>query len=167
MFLKTYLEVPVGFEAVCRAMVQSPATWLSGLAAEAEEEGERLLVEVGLMVAGHPLRRTAELEVGRAEVGERVASLPVGLRLDGDQRLLPAFSGTLDAAWLGTRWTQLALHVQYEPPLGLVGRAVDRALLHRVAEAAARNFLEGAARRLVISRGHQLSAPPRVSRAVG
>jgi hypothetical protein len=40
------------------------------------------------------------------------------------------------------------LNLQYEPPLGLVGQAMDRTLFHRVAETAARDLLDQAARRL-------------------
>jgi hypothetical protein len=37
----------------------------------------------------------------------------------------------------------------YDRPLGVVRRSTDRALLHRVAEAAARRFLESVARELL------------------
>jgi uncharacterized membrane protein len=51
---------------------------------------------------------------------------------------------------------QLAISARYEPPLGAVGRAIDRALLSRVAEATLKDFLdrvrESIARRLPGSR---------------
>jgi hypothetical protein len=148
MFLKSYVEVTVTFEAVQTVMLREPQTWLDGLAVTTEQEGERLLVDVGLEVGGRRLQRAAELVLGQPQATQVVASLPLRLRVHGDQRLLPSFYGSLDAAWLGPTRTQLALSLQYEPPLGIVGRAVDRTLLHRVAETAARNFLEKAAHRL-------------------
>ncbi|HEX5903035.1 MAG TPA: hypothetical protein VF028_07985 [Actinomycetota bacterium] len=46
----------------------------------------------------------------------------------------------------------------YEPPLGLVGRAADRALLHRVAEATFKDFLERVATRLAERAGDERPA---------
>ncbi len=148
MFLKSYVEIPVAFDTVQAAILQEPGTWLDGLAMEAEREGERLLVEVGLEVGRRPLRRTAELVLGEPQISQVVTSLPLRLRVHGSQRLLPSFQGSLDAAWLGPSRTQLALSLQYDPPLGMVGKAMDRTLLHRVAETAAHSFLELAAQRL-------------------
>jgi hypothetical protein len=37
--------------------------------------------------------------------------------------------------------TQLTIHGRYEPPLGAVGRRLDRLLMHRIAEATIRAFL--------------------------
>ena len=148
MFLKSYVEVAVRFEAVQAVMLREPQTWLDGLAVTTEQEGERLLVDVGLEVGGRRLRRPADLVLGQPQATQVVTSLPLRIRVHGDQRLFPSFYGSLDAAWLGPTRTQLALSLQYEPPLGMVGRAVDRTLLHRVAETAARIFLEQAAHRL-------------------
>jgi hypothetical protein len=38
-------------------------------------------------------------------------------------------------------FTQLTLRGRYEPPLGTLGRQIDRLLLHRVAEATVRSFM--------------------------
>jgi hypothetical protein len=148
MFLKSYVDVGFNFDAVRAAMFQEPTAWLDGLAAALEEEGERLLVEVGLQVGGQRRRKRAKLVVGQPRATDRVASLPIRLHLQGDQRLFPSLYGSLDSAWLGLGRTQLVLNLQYEPPLGLVGQAMDRTLFHRVAETAARDLLDEAARRL-------------------
>lgn len=152
MFLKAYVEIEVPFARVKEAMMRPPEAWLQGLARAADEaqaDGQRLLVEVGLQVAGRRLSRAGRLEVGPPLVAERVASLPIRLSAESQAALFPVLNGSLDAAWLGPERTQVALSAQYDPPLGLVGRAIDRALLHRVAETVARNFLAAAARGLL------------------
>jgi hypothetical protein len=130
------------------AMRQAPHEWLRGMAAEAGLHGERMLVEVGLQVGGRPLSRPVGLEVGDLVATNRVASLPLWLQPDEPAGLVPSFTGSLDAAWLGPGRTHLALALQYEPPLGALGRMADRALLHRVAETMARRLLESVAERL-------------------
>lgn len=149
MFLKSVTELAVDFEDVRVAIFREPRRWLIGLAAEAGDQGDRLLVDVGLEVGGHEVSRRARLEVGDPMSTDRVASLPLRLRVEDHERLFPSLEGTLDAAWLGPGHTHLALSASYDPPFGVLGRAVDRTLLHRVAEAVAQRFLEAIARELV------------------
>lgn len=127
MLLKNVTEVSVEFEELRAAMLSRPHPLLDGMAAAAGDEGDRLLFEVGLEVRGRDLSRRPRLEVGEVH------------RHRPDR---------LAAAWLGPDRTHLALTARYEPPFGVIGRAVDRALLHRVAEAVAQRFLEAVARRL-------------------
>ena len=145
MFIKSVTEVDVDFEDVRAAMLSNPREWLASLAATARDDGDRLLVDVGLQVVGHEVSRRAGLEVGEPMTSDRVVLLPVRLRVEEHERLFPSLEGSLDAAWLGPGRTHLALTASYEPPFGVVGRAVDRALLHRVAEAVAQRFLEAVA----------------------
>ena len=148
MFLKSYTELPVDFERVRAAMRQHPLEWLAGPAGDAGRDGQRMLLEVGLEVRSHPVSGPAWLEVGEPVTGERFALLPLSLGVEDQEGLFPTFTGSLDAAWLGAGRTQLALSAQYEPPFGLLGRAADRALLHRAAEAVAQHFLREVAERL-------------------
>jgi hypothetical protein len=48
----------------------------------------------------------------------------------------------LEVAGLGATRTQLSISARYRPPMGPFGRVLDRALLHRVAEAALKDFLD-------------------------
>jgi len=147
VFLKTYTELPVDFQAVRETMLRRPHRCFDGLT-DAGERGDGLLVEVGLEVRGHVLSRRTQVLVGTPDSTERIASVPFTLRVEGDGRLFPSLTGSLDAAWLGPGRTHLALAAQYDPPLGRLGRVVDRALLHRVAEAVAGQFLRSVAERL-------------------
>lgn len=152
VFLKCYVEVPLPYAEVRERMISDPRAWLGDLTDAAQRDGERLLVEVGLSAAGRRLQRSAAIETGTVRADERIAMLPVRFSIDEASRLFPVMEGMLDAAWLGDNRSQLALELRYRPPLGLIGEAVDRALLHRVAETVMRGFLESAAARLVDSR---------------
>ncbi len=149
MFLKAVTELPIDFEAVRPAMLDRPDHWLGELADAAGQDQDRLLVEVGLGAAGGGLTRPASLRVGKpVALGERVVSLPLRLRMADHAALFPVLEGDLDAAWVGSGRTYLALAVQYEPPFGLLGRIADGTMLHRVSELVVRRFLESAATRL-------------------
>jgi len=164
MFLKSVTELAADFHDVRAVMLSDPHEWLDGLAVTAGEEGDRLLVDVGLQVGGRELSRRAALQVGEPMATDRVVLLPLRIRAADHQRLFPSLEGSLDAGWLGPGRTHLALTATYDPPLGAVGRTMDRALLHRVAEAVGQRFLESAATELLarcaarpLSRSHRLS----------
>ena len=63
----------------------------------------------------------------------------------GLDSLLPTLEADIELGALGPERTQLSISARYTPPLGSLGRALDRALLHRVAEATVKDFLDGAA----------------------
>ncbi len=65
--------------------------------------------------------------------------------------LLPRLDAELELASLGRTRTQLAISGRYDPPLGTVGRAIDRFALHRVAEATIKDFLDRVAAALLES----------------
>ena len=56
--------------------------------------------------------------------------------------VLPVLDGDLELAAIGPRRSQLSMNASYEPPFGLIGRMADRALLHRVAEATVKDFVD-------------------------
>ena len=56
--------------------------------------------------------------------------------------LIPEMEGDLEVAPLGPASSQLSISARYTPPLGAIGQAIDRALLHRVAEATLKDFLD-------------------------
>lgn len=71
-----------------------------------------------------------------------MTSLPLTWERIGMEGLLPRLEADLEVGPLGGGRTQLAISARYRPPLGAVGRAVDRVLLHRVAEATVKDFLD-------------------------
>jgi hypothetical protein len=50
MFVRYYLDLPVGFEDAEASLLDHPGTWVPGMLEAAEDRGERLLSEVGFGV---------------------------------------------------------------------------------------------------------------------
>jgi hypothetical protein len=135
MFARYFVEVPLPADRVERALLASPAEWLSAMAGAAQERGDGLLTEVGVGPLGTRLRRPVTIRLGAPVRFPSMTSLPLTwepVGLDAD----------LELGSLGQDRTQLAISARYRPPLGVVGRAVDRVLLHRVAEATLKDFLD-------------------------
>jgi hypothetical protein len=142
MFIRYFVEVPLPADQVERALLASPAEWLSALAGEAQERGDGLLTEVGVGPLGTHLRRHVRICLGEPMQFPSMTSLPLTWEPVGLEGLLPRLDANLELGSLGQDRTQLAISARYRPPLGGVGRAVDRMLLHRVAEATLKDFLD-------------------------
>ena len=143
MFIKYYLEVEDPYDRVEAALLSDPGTWIPGEARAADDAGEQLLSDVGFAVTnGHRLDKRVEISFGQPVRAFAQARLPMSWSATGPARLFPSFEADLEVAALGPARTQISISGRYLPPMGAVGRVFDRALLHRVAEATVKDFLD-------------------------
>ena len=141
MFSRYFIELPATREEVERTLSDDPRRWLPGLATDANHRGDQLLAEVGF---GERLRlkREVVLELGAPARSSSATTFPLRWRASDRPGLFPALEADLEIAPLGDLLTQLAMSARYVPPFGRFGRAIDRALLSRVAEATLKDFLD-------------------------
>ena len=143
MFIRYYLDLAVPFDDVERALLDEPATWVPGIALDAEAGGQRLLAEVGFDVdASRRVDKEVEIEIGAPYAIPAKTMLPIAWKATSAERVFPQLEADIEIAALGANRTQLSISARYRPPLGALGRALDRALLHRVAEATVKDFLD-------------------------
>ncbi len=146
MFVRYYLELDLPAARVEGVLLQHPDQWIPGLARAAGDRGDRMLADVGLGTNGAAIRKQVEVELGPPLRFPSKVVLPMAWRATGPEALFPALDADIEIAPLGESCTQLSISARYRPPLGVVGRAVDRLLMHRVAESTVRAFLESMAR---------------------
>jgi hypothetical protein len=141
MFARYFIELPMEAERVEAALLRSPEGWVPGLARDANHRGDSLLAEVGF---GDDVRvaRRVEIEFGDPVRMPSKTVIPLHWGAAGAPGLFPSLDADLEIAPLGPARTQLAMSARYVPPLGAVGRAIDRAVLFRVAEATLKDFLD-------------------------
>jgi hypothetical protein len=148
MFVRYYVELPVACDDVEEALLASPGDWVPGLAGEAEVRGQRLLAEVGFGPPSRRLEKQVRIDLGPSFRLASKTILPMTWRATGTEALFPSLEADLEVAALGPSRTQLSISARYRPPLGPVGRAIDKTLLHRVAEATLKDFLDRTAEKL-------------------
>jgi hypothetical protein len=141
MFARYFVELPIPADDVERALSRDPREWLPGLAEQANFKGDRLLAEVGFGEAIH-LRRKVIVEIGKPIHASSKSFFALRWTASGYAGLFPALDADIEVASLGSDRAQLAISARYVPPLGAAGRAIDRALLSRVAEATVKDFLD-------------------------
>jgi hypothetical protein len=152
----TYVSVPA--ERVRDRILANHGEWLRPLAAAAAGEGEALRLRVGPVEALPMLGKTVAVEAGMPIARGEITIVPLTWRATGTPGLFPVLSADLEVAALDPFLTQLTLRGRYEPPLGTVGRRLDRLLMHRVAEASIRSFLRRLAESLSASEHERTAA---------
>ncbi len=100
------------------------------------------MAEVGFGPPAGRIEKRVVIEVGTPREFPSKTILPISWRATGPKGLFPSLEADLEVGAVGSDRTQLAINATYSPPLGVLGRAIDRALLHRVAEATLKDFLD-------------------------
>ena len=147
MFVRYFSDLDLPFEEAEPLLLRNPSSWLPGLAEEADQHGVHLLARVGFG-RGLRVRKLVEVTVGEPLRVPGRTVLPVAWTTGAEHSPLPAMEGDIELAPFGEAASQLAMSGRYTPPYGSVGAALDRALLHRVAEATVRDFVRRVARAL-------------------
>jgi hypothetical protein len=113
-------------------------------------EGIAGLARVGPLGSAPGISRLVEVHV--RDLAETTDSAGLALRWAATgpgERLFPALDADLTLRPAGEQATVLALVGAYRPPLGGLGSGLDRAILHRVAAATIRTFLDRVADAIV------------------
>jgi hypothetical protein len=160
MFARYFVELPIDAPHVEAILMRDPHAWLPGIAEEANRRGDDLLAEVGF---GEELRisRTVAIDLAPIQRMPSKSVLPLRWKAAGAAGLFPELDADIEIAPLGAR-TQLAVSARYVPPLGALGRAIDRAVLSRVAEATIKDFLDRVADTIVETHRREalVASPP-------
>ncbi len=143
MFIHDHIEVNAPFEAVVDAL-ESLGAEVELMAQAAYERGERLAVGPGSGFMAAPVA----FEVGRPLVSEDGVAIPIAWTGASGTNLLPRMDAELEATRMGTCSTNLLFRGRYSPPLDSIGEALDRVLLHHVAQATVGAFMRRLGRAL-------------------
>ena len=113
---------------------------MSAWAQMAYRQGEelRLRMDPGRWLPAKDVR----LEIGETVALENLTIIPISWKAIGGEMLFPIMQADLVVEPLGQELVKLTFRGSYEPPLGAVGRIIDRALLHRLAEESVKHFLD-------------------------
>lgn len=115
--------------------------WLGTLASAAGRDTESQLVRVGPPGLGEWMSREVRVRLARSTTPD--ASVIVPLRWEDARHpaLFPVLDGNLEVVSLGSERCRILLYASYRPPFEPLGKVLDQAFLHRIAESTVRSFL--------------------------
>ena len=146
MFVRYFTHVPLHLGVVQQRLGELRQA-LEGWAGVAYREGEELRAKVGPSVGGHA--KEVKLVIGIAEIHRTGLVYPISWTAVGAQALFPKLTGELVLSHVGPEQTKLSLEATYQPPMGPLGRVVDRVVLGRFAESTVKNWVDQLAEALI------------------
>jgi ribosome-associated toxin RatA of RatAB toxin-antitoxin module len=121
----------------------------------AEERSEDVVASLSVNLAGLEIHKDITIRVGQIEETEsghsklsRVTHVELEWQAADTPGLFPAMKGELAIYPLSFTETQVELKGHYEPPMGVLGSAVDALVGHRLAEASVHRFVRAVVDRL-------------------
>jgi hypothetical protein len=164
MFVYYYVHLALPLEEATAGL--KAMTGMQGEAEAAYQDGEDLRARLSTH-EGSVLAKEVRLTVGTPRAGEGEVLFPITWLAVGTPGLFPQMEADLLLTDLGPDLTQLTFRGTYRPPFGSVGRAVDRTLLHRLAETCVKSFVDRTACALTAPADSAHRTPPIVSAAQG
>jgi hypothetical protein len=142
MFVRDEVPIDVGFE-VARDRLANLDRWFLTASDHAYGEGMAGLSRLGPRGPAPGISRLTEIRFQSLTAHDGRAGLALRWEARGPGgRLFPVLDADLTLTSAGENAALLTLSGAYRPPLGNLGAELDRLLLHRVAEATIRNFLD-------------------------
>jgi hypothetical protein len=141
MLVYDFIRIPLPVDLVRYRLLVAVNGLLQQVAEAAYDEGEELLSRVGPFGPVPGLSKAVKVYAGRVRDRGEGFVMPLRWSATGPTELFPVMEADLEIAPLGAEESQLRLSGSYDPPLGSLGRGLDRLLLHQLAEATVRAFL--------------------------
>jgi hypothetical protein len=141
MLIQDFVQVGAPYSTVRDRLLEPRPRWLTDGATAAYADGERLFLTVSATGGEMTIGKCVQVELGATYARGEGSVVPLSLWATGPRRLFPTLEADLEIMPMGPDQVMLKLMGRYEPPLGGVGRGLDRLVLHRIAEACVRSFL--------------------------
>ena len=144
MFVGAETVVAVAYEvAGIRLENLAGGGWLAGASSDAYREWGRDLARIWPLGSSAGLSRLVDVRFRQAVTYQRSAVLAMRWEAVGPGGgLFPVLDADITLAPYRQSLTLLSLTGAYRPPLGAVGAALDRVVLHRVATATVQEFVD-------------------------
>ena len=144
--IRSYDYVNHPYARVRDALTADPAGILRAATRAAADRARSVAAELRVNIAGIDIAAEVVVNVGEAAEGQSpygspVTRLPVSWAAAKHPGLFPLMTAELSVYPLTSTETQLDFLGRYEPPLGVVGDAVNALVGHRIAEASVHRLI--------------------------
>lgn len=145
--IRSYDYVNHPYARVREALVADPTGIFAAATRAAAGRARELAAELRVTVGGVDVAAEIVFSIGAVgddatgPLGGPATGIPVSWQAAKHPGLFPLMNGVLTIYPLTATETQLDFLGRYDPPLGVVGSAVDAVMGHRIAEASVHRFI--------------------------
>lgn len=157
MLVYDFTHIPLPIAAVRSRLLEVTGLW-QHVAEAAYDEGEDLLSRVGPFGPVPGLSKAVSVKAGTVRDRDDGFVMPLQWSATGTTELFPVMVADLEITPLGAQLTQLRFSGSYDPPMGSLGRQLDRLLLHQLAEATVRALLKQLVAALLVEPAPRIAA---------
>jgi hypothetical protein len=148
VFVQDFKVLDARYEDVTACLLADAKAIFAEALGSSRAEGERITSRVGPRGWPPALGKTVEISLESARQHFDGAVLSFSWQAHGGTSLFPRLDADLEVAPFGPGHSALTLRGTYDPPGGVLGKLADELVLHRVACATLRAFLEALCARL-------------------
>jgi hypothetical protein len=139
--IRCYDYVNHPYAQVRDALVKDPLTVFQTATRSASSRANQVASELRVELGAIAINADIVITVHRTEETGNGLGLAIEWEAANAPRLFPVMRADLNVYPLTSTETQLDLHGVYDPPLGVLGIALDSIAGHRIAEASVHRFL--------------------------
>ncbi len=143
--IRCYDYVNHPYEKVCDALVHHSNQVFHNATKSAETRAENVAAGLHVKVAGIEFGKEIVIDIQSYTDVLSARKKELAIRLSWKAASAPQLFPTMDAELfvypITATETQLDFRGQYEPPLSIIGRAIDAVVGHRIAEATVHHFV--------------------------
>ena len=143
--IRCYDYVNQPFEKVCEVLRADSNAVFRAATTSAESRASEIAAGLHVKIAGFDISKHVEINIEGFTETETKAGKTLTVHLDWKAaetaRLFPVMTARLNVYPLTRTETQLDFEGEYEPPLGLMGKAINAIVGHRIADASVHHFL--------------------------
>lgn len=157
--LYAYTYADVAYDDAIALLAEDPEGVLQSATEASVEHADDVVARLELGVGGFEVGRDVVVHLGTFDPVEQLRGvLPLHWEAAQGHVLFPTVDATLEVAAMSLHppMVQVTLTGNYHPPMGLVGRAIDR-VAHRAAEAVIHRFVRDVAERLEALASHAVA----------
>ena len=136
MLHSVHIHHPI--RAVSAALARGFREWFPDLDGASPPAGGQRVVEIGI-------QKKLSVEFGEPVAAGSWTEVPISWKAASVHELFPIMTGKVEVAPVDGRNTQLTVCGTYQPPLDRLGKYLDDALMHKVAEATVKDLAESLA----------------------
>ncbi len=149
--IRVYDYVNHPYDEVRRRLADDAVTVFRNATKVAALRANTVASELRVNIGGIEVGKDVAIKVLSVDEESKTSSAPTRTRIELEweaasmPRLFPFMKAELRVYPLTSTETQLDLEGKYEPPLGILGSALDAAVGHRIAEASVHRFISDVA----------------------